>query len=397
MFIDLGYESKACGKLRNSSWDDEFLVSRIIFLTTYGTNVDIEKLIDQHHLAEQICENISRHTRQYVVKQKTVKELEPMEELALIESCKLMFNLTHFCPQRIGAFSPALPHLLMILSKKPILSSRPLDPPIGPLINSLINLELQQKRSIESVYPKGSANVNVDRFIEVLDKSTKMGVYTDDELEHLVSPLVTLLRKLYELAPIDVQRHIQRSLLPTEADRNQPLGRAETLSARLLRLSTNPGTPQARETISSLLFELSDKDVKRFVHNVGYGFASGFLFQHNVAIPDNALEAWSTSDSGSSRPRTSNESSKPLNPITGQTLESEPVIEMPEMTEEEKEREAEKLFVLFERYAAIVGFHVYSLTFCRLKKTGVMSVKNPVETALKEGRFLELDDDADSE
>jgi hypothetical protein len=32
-----------------------------------------------------------------------------------------------------------------------------------------------------------------------------------------------------------------------------------------------------------------------------------------------------------------------------------------------------------------------------LKKTGVMSVKNPVEAALQEGRFLELDDDADSE
>ena len=33
----------------------------------------------------------------------------------------------------------------------------------------------------------------------------------------------------------------------------------------------------------------------------------------------------------------------------------------------------------------------------RLKKTGVMSVKNPVETALQEGRLLELDDDAESE
>jgi hypothetical protein len=33
----------------------------------------------------------------------------------------------------------------------------------------------------------------------------------------------------------------------------------------------------------------------------------------------------------------------------------------------------------------------------RLKKTGVMSVKNPVEMALQEGRFLELDDDAESE
>jgi hypothetical protein len=30
-----------------------------------------------------------------------------------------------------------------------------------------------------------------------------------------------------------------------------------------------------------------------------------------------------------------------------------------------------------------------------LKKTGVVSVKNPVEGALQEGRFLELDDDAE--
>jgi hypothetical protein len=37
------------------------------------------------------------------------------------------------------------------------------------------------------------------------------------------------------------------------------------------------------------------------------------------------------------------------------------------------------------------------LTQYRLKKTGVMSVKNPVETAFQEGRFLELDDDAESE
>ena len=36
MFVDLGYESKACAKLKNDSRDDEFLVSRIIFLTTYG-------------------------------------------------------------------------------------------------------------------------------------------------------------------------------------------------------------------------------------------------------------------------------------------------------------------------------------------------------------------------
>lgn len=38
-----------------------------------------------------------------------------------------------------------------------------------------------------------------------------------------------------------------------------------------------------------------------------------------------------------------------INPVTGQRKDMEPVDPGPEMTDEEKEREAEKLFVLFER------------------------------------------------
>ena len=70
-----------------------------------------------------------------------------------------------------------------------------------------------------------------------------------------------------------------------------------------------------------------------------------------------------------------------INPITGQRRDMEPEDILPEMTDEEKEREAEKLFVLFER----------------LKATGVMNVVNPVEQAVREGRledrFEEVDDD----
>lgn len=53
----------------------------------------------------------------------------------------------------------------------------------------------------------------------------------------------------------------------------------------------------------------------------------------------------------------------------------EPRDEGPEMTDEEKEQEAEKLFVLFER----------------LKATGVVEVVNPVERAVREGRFEEVE------
>lgn len=60
----------------------------------------------------------------------------------------------------------------------------------------------------------------------------------------------------------------------------------------------------------------------------------------------------------------------PLNPITGTTRRPDaPAVDM---TDEEKEREAERLFVLFDR----------------LERSG-MGV-NPVRKAMQEGRFEEL-------
>jgi hypothetical protein len=244
--------------------------------------------------------------------------------------------------------------MLILLARRAISSSKPLEQPIGSLVNALMNLALDEKDNVATLFPKSTPNVNVDRLMEILEKSVK--AYKDEELEQNVSPLIQLIRKVYELAPKDVQTHLQRILLPSEEDRKQILGRAETLSSRLLRLTNNATTPKVRELISSLLFDLSAKDPKIFIQNVGYGFASGFLFQHNVPIPENALEAWSTS-SESSHTRASQDSRDipgRVNPITGQLLDMEETPEGEEMTEEEKEREAEKLFVLFERYVSLL-------------------------------------------
>lgn len=150
---------------------------------------------------------------------------------------------------------------------------------------------------------------------------------------------------------------MQTLLLPSNEERAQPLGRSETLAAYLLRLSTSPVAPNLRESISSLMFELSDKDATSFVRNVGYGFASGFLMQHdltqNLPMPANAIEGWSTGENGedgeSIADRVTNVDGQEINPVTGQRRDMEPVDNGPEMTDEEKEREAERLFVLFER------------------------------------------------
>jgi hypothetical protein len=346
MFVDLKYESKACNRLKHDNRDDEFLVSRIIFLTTYDTNVNIEELIDKYHLAENINQNIMRYTARFDEKKPNE---DPMQDIALTEILKLVFNLSHLCHQRNGSFTPAISHIITILYRRPVSSSQPLQPPIGPLVNSIINLDLKSDDVLRTLFPRNEQNSIAERLMELLDLTVR--AYKEEELEQQASPLVILVRRVYELAPKDVKAFMRSPILPSDDDRQRPLGRSETLSSRLLRLSTAPLAPKLREEISNLLFEMSDRDARIYVQNVGYGFASGFLFQHNVPIPENALDAWSTSESDA---RSSTSSSRRnINPITGQKTEFEPKFEGSEMTKEEKEREAEKLFVLFERYARI--------------------------------------------
>ena len=87
--------------------------------------------------------------------------------------------------------------------------------------------------------------------------------------------------------------------------------------------------------IMTTFFELSERDPSLFVHNVGFGNAAGYLNSKGIEISQKEL--------GSAV-------GPAVNPITGQRLDAEPEVELPEMTDEEKEREAERLFVLFERY-----------------------------------------------
>lgn len=341
IFVDLGYEPKACTQLRRDTWDDEFLVSRVIFLTTYGTNVNLVRLIDEYELADTITRKLAKHAE--LATNPGEKAAESMQDMALVETLKLMFNVTHFCKAKVDAFAPAIPHVLTILTKRNLALPKPLDGIFSPLVNSLVNLELDKKGAHAFLFPENGPNtLVVERLIEILDLSMKN--YGESELEQTVTPLVSVLRLAYDSAPIEVKAFIRGKLLPTADDRQKVLGHGETLPSRLLRNITNALAPQLRDAISHFLFEMSDKDASKFVENVGYGYASGFLFQNNIAVPMNAAGG-AEEEKGTS--------SRPVNPVTGQFLDRETDSNVPEMTDEEKEREAERLFVLFERYVLV--------------------------------------------
>lgn len=96
---------------------------------------------------------------------------------------------------------------------------------------------------------------------------------------------------------------------------------------------------------------------------VGYGNVAGFLFHKGIfAAP--------TSEGGSSSAPTTTADGTPINPITGIAERDKP--SLPEMSEEEKEREMEKLFVLFDR----------------LEKTGALPKdQNPIRKAIQSGKM----------
>ncbi|RPB21639.1 hypothetical protein L211DRAFT_862950 [Terfezia boudieri ATCC MYA-4762] len=362
--IDLGYADKASDRLVSDKLDDEFLLGRILLLLTYA-KLDIAGLVGGHDLAANMNSAVRRHSTRCSKRKESESPLDPMEELALTEILKLMYNITHFAPDFAGLFEKSIPHIFNILNARK-LASPPLQSPVTWMINAVANLQFAGNE--HHLFPEDNPTRHISKLIEILDGSLhKENLELDAKhaFDDEGSVLLGVMGNMYQVATPEAKAYMRQRLLPTTEERKRPLGRGDTLSARLLNLTTEALAPKARVVTGRLLFELSDLNPGKFITNVGFGYASGFLMSNGIPVPPEALD------------KTVELNGTPINPVTGQTLEAEERDQKPlsEMTDEEKMREAEKMFVLFER----------------LKKTGVVDVKNPVEAAIEGGRFQEMD------
>lgn len=104
----------------------------------------------------------------------------------------------------------------------------------------------------------------------------------------------------------------------------------------------------------------------------------------NMLIPPGATampeESINGENSENSEASSSSSSQRTINPITG-AYEQPSLSSEPAMTDEEKEREAEKLFVLFDR----------------MNRNGAMSVVNPVKEAQAAGKLMTTADEEEME
>ena len=278
--------------------------------------------------------------------------------VACHETLKLLCNLLAHLPDKALFFDDFLAPLFELLRRVAI-PSPPLQPPVSSLINCLVFSKLEnaaegQPRHAD-VFPNHENNANVERLSKILSLAAQS--YGSEDLEKHGSPLVQLLLKVAEIAPPQPKARLKSHVLPSDEDRETVLGEGNSLSAILLRAASSVTSSKLRYLIPSLFFELSDRDPRRLVHNVGYGYGSGFLVSLGIQLSSNSSD-FPASEEGKDRFIYIQQSKQILtvkspelniNPISGQMLDKEPNINHPEMTDEEKEREAERLFVLFER------------------------------------------------
>jgi hypothetical protein len=162
------------------------------------------------------------------------------------------------------------------------------------------------------------------------------------ECEERLSPIAMLLANLVA-ANEDVKQHAYTIVFPDTIDRSQPLDKGSNLTSRLIRLMTSALLPKSKELVSELLFALCDHNVDKLNEHVGLGNAAGFLINRGLfQVPQT----------------TAQHGDRFVDPITGQLKDTNQPDPFAGMTDEEKEREAERLFVLFDR----------------LQKTGVVKV-----------------------
>lgn len=369
VFVELEFHIKACAKLTSDSWDDEFLVSRVLMLASNAPHANFEVLVTQHDLAELIVTKLENHASS---SPDEGSSSSTMEGMALCETLKLLFSVVHFCPGHQARFTAVVPPILTMICRLPIPVGDVFAPPCGHLINALSGLDLRDKAIQHSLFPENDPSSTTNKMIEILDRALRE--YGGNSMnDATIAVLVVSLCEFFEVAPKSVRSSMQDKLLPTDDDRSEVLGETESLPSRLLKMTTNALAPKSQKVIPHLLFDLSDRDAAIFVGKVGYGYASGFLFENKIPVPQSALGGGDSSGAAGQ--------GRAVNPVTGQFLDAEKLLNLPEMSPEEKEREAERLFVLFER----------------LKKTGIVNVQNPVEQAFQEGRIQELEDDEEEE
>ncbi|KAK9246883.1 guanine nucleotide exchange factor [Lipomyces tetrasporus] len=333
---------------KGASTDEELVVGRIMFLSTMQPRTYEADVLKGLH--EYILLHITRHSE---------GDLCGSSLPALTETCKLLFNVLCKFSDDSPSYEDVIRPLSTIIKRLP----RTLNSVSRAVISCLLKLPCM----LNVCFTDGATMEQLEVLFEVLDNAIRTQSLDTPGFDDSIVPLLLLLSNIFTSAHNeDVTEYFKTMIFPSEKERCRPLGASSSLASHLLQITTKPTFMKSREVIFQLMWDASDRDVRKFIYHIGFGYAIGYIVNHKIAVPDDVL-----------RENMDKYPSDNINVVTGQRLDTEDQFSpLANMTDEEKEREAERLLVLFER----------------IRANGVINVENPIRTAVESGRFQVLPD-----
>ncbi|XP_037546917.1 synembryn-A [Nematolebias whitei] len=195
---------------------------------------------------------------------------------------------------------------------------------------------------------KQSLGVNMD-CVHVMLTFMERRLESGEKVKEKLTPILNLLIESCR-AHRETRLYIRKHILPPLRDVSQRPEDGTTVRSRLVRLMTHLDT-DLKHCAADLLFVLCKENVRRFVKYTGYGNAAGLLATRGLLggqrVRSSSTDAQYSSDSDSDTEEYRQVKDR-INPVTGR-VEAEQPDPMEGMTEEEKEEEAKRLIMLFNK------------------------------------------------
>nr|XP_004571454.2 synembryn-A [Maylandia zebra] len=271
------------------------------------------------------------------------------------EILKILFNITHSTHKQDPSEDDAAlyRHLVAILRLcllRKCLLSEDTDELQGHTVNLLSALPLQCLDVLLTVPLEPDSEqckgVNMD-CIHTLLMFMERRLEAGDKIKEKLTPILNLLTESCR-AHRETRHYIRKYILPPLRNVSQRPEEGTTVKSRLIRLMTHLDT-DLKHCAADLIFVLCKENVSRFVKYTGYGNAAGLLATRGLLggqgprTSDTQYSSDSDSDTEEYR-----QVKDRINPVTGR-VEAEQPDPMEGMTEEEKEEEAKRLIMLFNK------------------------------------------------
>ncbi|XP_022598318.1 synembryn-A-like [Seriola dumerili] len=275
----------------------------------------------------------------------------------IIEILKILFNITYSTHRQEPSEDDAAlyRHLVAILRlclMRKCMLSDDTDELQGHTVNLLTALPLQCLDVLLMVPPGPNSEqcqgVNMD-CVHTLLTFMERRLESGDKIKEKLTPILNLLTESCR-AHRETRHYIRKHILPPLTDVSHRPEEGSTVKSRLIRLMTHLDT-DLKHCAADLIFVLCKENVRRFVKYTGYGNAAGLLATRGLlggqGSRTSSSDAQYSSDSDSDTEEYRQVKDR-INPVTGR-VEAEHSDPMEGMTEEEKEEEARRLIMLFNK------------------------------------------------